>query len=186
MRAGRIMDAMFGTLLAGVVRRMGPTVAKALAVGFAVMLAFFVQWWQQQDRFVHVAIVAGAVTLVALWVRHRLTGQGVPRRRRRAKPVGAEPTQVLYRWWEPDNLPDGERCYCGKPRRAGELVYVGITGAHRSRELDDDRQASCWWRTGLIGTTETYLTRDAVERAEVEAIREERPRENKQHAVGRW
>lgn len=186
MRAGRIVEAMFGSLLAGVVRRMAPTMAKGVAVVLGVLLVLFLQWWQQQSQFLHLVVIGFVVGLVVLWLRHRrLTGRrALPQRRR---PVGAaEPTQVLYRWWEPENLLPGEVCFCGKERVPGELVYVGITGAHRSRELDEDRRAACWWlvQPSVVGTQRLYGTRSEVERAEIEAIRSEHPRENKQHAVG--
>lgn len=182
---GKTLGVGFGLALfspaawrtAGRSAREAVIIVRNISLFVAAMLAAFVYWWQQQSRLVHVVVVVVVVALAALWLRHRR------RHRAQPKPVGGEPTQVLYRWWEPDDLQE-RLCYCGKPRVPGELVYVGITGAHRSRELDDDRQTSCWWREGLVGTTQTYRTRDEVERAERQAIRSERPRENKQHAVG--
>ncbi len=187
MKASHVLEAMVGSLLADVVRRLWPKVAKGLVIIAGVAVVLFLQWWQRQSTFVHIAVLSGIATLAALWLHHRLTGRTVPRRpTRRVPQPGAEPTQVLYRWWEPDDLEPGQVCFCGKERVPGELVYVGITGAHRSRELDDDRRQACWWLTqpSVVGTQELYRTRAEVERAEIEAIRTEHPRENKQHAVG--
>lgn len=181
MRTSRIAEAAVGAfvndLVRSVVRRFGRTVLLYLAVFWIGALALGVRWWQHQSVGMHVLIVAGAALLVGAWVQQRV------RHRARPKPSSGEPTQVLYRWWEPDEL-DDRVCFCGKERVPGELIYIGITGAHRSRELDDDRQAACWWRPGIVGTTETFMTRDEVERAERQAIRSEHPRENKQHARG--
>lgn len=179
MRGKRVAESFVGAFLNDLVRQWGKRAFYYFAVGAVALLALAAHWWEQQTVFVRVLVVLALLGVLGLWVRHKLL------HRARPKPVGAEPTQVLYRWWEPVDLDPGDRiCYCGKERVPGELVYVGITGAHRSRELDDDRQASCWWRPGLVGTTETFMTRDAVERAERKAIRSEHPRENKQHARG--
>lgn len=154
-------------------------VARNMLLTVSAVAAVALYWWQKQGQTVRVIVIAALLITAGAWAYHLL-------RRRRIRPkrtLGEEPTQVLYRWWEPEDLPEGSVCFCGKLRRAGELVYVGITGAHRSRELDEDRRQSCWWRPGLVGTTETYMTRDEVEEAEVRAIRFERPRENKQHAA---
>jgi hypothetical protein len=166
----------------GVVRKLGLAAVWWL-LGVVVVLRLAVQWWQQQPWWLHLLIV---VTVLAVVLRVPLLA-GARRQFRRVpvRPVVTEPTQVLYRYYEPDDVPDGTRCFCGKRRRAGELVYVGITRVDRARELDEDRRQSCWWRPGLVGTTETYATREQVEAAEVRAIRTEHPRENVQHAVSR-
>lgn len=172
------IGGFLGAFLQPLITKVGGKAARYILIGLGLGVALFVRWWQQQTTLVHVLLVVGLLGLAGAWASYRW------RHRAQLKPVGSEPTQVLYRWWEPDDLKD-RMCYCGKTRVPGELIYIGITGAHRSRELDDDRQASCWWREGLVGTTQTYRTRDDVERAERRAIRSERPRENKQHAVGR-
>lgn len=147
----------------------------------AVTVSAFTYWWQRQEPAVQITVVAAFTALLVMWVRRKTGRTAIPHRRTH-RPPGA--SQVLYRWWERDDLPDGLRCSCGKPRRAGELVYVGITGAHRSRELDDDRRAACWWNVDppVVGTQELYRTRPQVEYAEVVAIRSEGPRENRQHS----
>lgn len=146
------------------------------ALGLIVLGRLVWQWWQDQAWWVQGLIVGAVVGLALLLLRPR-RGQEAPR------PVNLEPTQVLYRYFEPDDLAPGQRCFCGKRRVAGELVYVGITRAGRARELDEDRRQACWWGPGLDGRTETFETRDEVEAAEVRAIRSERPRENRQHAA---
>jgi hypothetical protein len=167
-----------------VVRKLGMG-AVWLLLALVLLLRLAWQWWQGQPLLLQllVVVLAAAVVLRAplLAAGRRHSRAHLPHRR----PAQPQPTQVLYRWWEPDDLLPGLVCFCGKPRRAGELVYVGITRADRARELDDDRRKSCWWQPGLTGSTETYATREQVETAEVRAIQTEHPRENKQHA-GVW
>ncbi len=170
-------------------RAAGKTVEEAIiivrnmALAAAAVVGGVSYWLSTLSQF-HQLVVAGTLAgLFGLWVYSKVAGNGTrPSKRYR----GAVPTQVLYRWYEPTDLPLSLRCRCGKRREPGELVYVGITGAHRSRELDDDRQVACWWTVEppVVGTQQLYRTRNDVEAAEIVAIRAERPRENKQHAVG--
>lgn len=162
---------------------------------FAGWLAWSVAvaWWVGLHPAVRNLIILAVVLAVALWVwrwADRRWGSGwgearpagpTPPRRRRPVAELEEPPRVLYRHYEPDDLPSGEVCYCGKPRVAGELVYIGKTHLGRQRELDDDRLRSCWWRPGLVGTTELYGSEDEVLEAERLAIGREHPRENVAH-----
>jgi hypothetical protein len=172
---------------AGKTAREAVLIVRNMAIAATVVVGTVAYWWQQQTQFVRIATGVGLATLLVLWARHRLGLRAVPRRPVRTVTRASTPTQVLYRWWEPTDLPYGLKCACGKDRLPGELVYVGITGAHRSRELDDDRQVACWWNQepSVIGTQELFRTRAAVERAEIEAIRSEHPRENIAHAGSR-
>lgn len=160
------------------------------ALLFAGWLAWSVAvaWWEGLAEGWRVLIILMVVGLVAFqvwrWADARWGSghvPGVQERHRRRPPAEGEPPRVLYRWYEPDDLPDGEVCYCGKSRRAGELVYIGKTHLGRQRELDDDRLSSCWWRPELEGTTKLYGTEGEVLVAEKLAIGREHPRENVAH-----
>lgn len=63
---------------------------------------------------------------------------------------------------------------------AGSLLYIGVTqnGAGRIQQHNRDKD---WWPQVATATFETYPDRDAVLRAEANAIRAERPRYNVQH-----
>lgn len=73
----------------------------------------------------------------------------------------AEASQVLYRFW---NLAD-------------ELLYVGITAKPWER-WKQHRGDKPWWSEVAKVTLETFATREDVRAAELEAIRNERPRYN--------
>lgn len=156
-----------------VVRKLGGVLVW-WALGLIILVRLAWQWWHEQAWWLQALVLCALVALVIRVLR---------RRRAPVRPVAREPTQVLYRYYEPDDLTHGQQCFCGKRRVPGELVYVGITRAGRARELDEDRRQACWWRPGLDGRTETYETRADVEAAEVRAIQVEGPRENRQHAT---
>jgi hypothetical protein len=175
---------------------LGSALAKPVArllrrLGWLV-LAPVVALWAWLVNFTGSVRVGSVLLLVlllgipaVLWATRRwwLTMRLAHARRDRPSPAAGGPeVQCLYRWWEPRDLPAGLVCACGKPRRAGELVYIGITNNLARRSRDDDRVSACWWHVGLIGTVETLAGRTAVELAEQHAIRTEDPRENIAHA----
>jgi hypothetical protein len=74
--------------------------------------------------------------------------------------------QVLYRFFDED----------------GDLMYVGISLDPTSR-FRSHRRDKPWWTEVHSITLEHFPDRAAVERAEIEAIRAERPRHNIAHTA---
>lgn len=68
---------------------------------------------------------------------------------------------------------------------SGELLYVGITMNPVGRWASH-RTEKPWWSEVATITLESHPSREAVERAERDAIRAERPRYNVAHHPDRW
>lgn len=159
--------------------------ARTALLFVGVLALRLVTWWLSLHPalqwLIAITAVLGAV-LVVDGRRRPARSLGQLRAAPRSVPGHGDPSrrQFLYRWHERHDLPDGLYCLCGKPRRAGELVYVGVTNALERRAQNPDRQKACWWQLAgeLVGTMQSFPDRKAVLRAESWALRTEGPREN--------
>lgn len=179
---GAFAGALLGALLG---RKGGRRLRRVVQIIVAAPFVIAFGWLYRHTGSVVVSLVLLAAACMApfalAWGVRRLLAR--PRRVSPRVPARAtEDPQTLYRWYEPTTLPGGLYCGCGQQRRAGELVYVGISWDVQRRARMADRRSACWWNADLSGSALNYATRDAVEDAERAAIMAEEPRENVVHA----